>query len=249
MDVEHVEEQMEAIPALGHYPYPRPNISMGTTLIAAEYADGVILGTDSRTSAGSFIASRATDKITPITEHIVCQRAGTAADTQAIADIVNYYVEVYSLMESEPVSVHRTAQLFRQLLYNYRDQLSGAVIVSGWDEQEGAQIYSIPMGGFVTRQHFASSGSGSGFVMGYMDQKWKPNMNFEEVKDLVRTSVGLATMRDGSSGGVIRLAIVNKNGTVREVIRPDSSKFPSVHEPKPYSHFPKHIAEKGKPKA
>lgn len=44
----------------------------------------------------SFVASRVTDKITPITEHIVACRAGSAADTQAIADIVKYYYEAYS---------------------------------------------------------------------------------------------------------------------------------------------------------
>ncbi len=62
----------------------------------------------------------------------------------------------------------------------------------------------------------------------------------------MRTAVGLATMRDGSSGGVIRLAVVDGNGTRRELIRPDvsGSKFPTVVEPSPYSHLPPHVAAK-----
>lgn len=44
----------------------------------------------------SYIASRATDKITPITDRMVVCRSGSAADTQAISDIVKYYIEVYS---------------------------------------------------------------------------------------------------------------------------------------------------------
>lgn len=53
-----------------------------------KFKDGVILGADSRTSAGSYIANRVTDKLTPVTDLVYCCRSGSAADTQAIADLV-----------------------------------------------------------------------------------------------------------------------------------------------------------------
>ena len=37
-------------------------------------------------------ANRVTDKLTPIHDRIFCCRSGSAADTQAVADIVQYYV-------------------------------------------------------------------------------------------------------------------------------------------------------------
>lgn len=58
--------------------------------MAVEFADGVIIGADSRTSTGSYVANRVTDKLTKITDKIYCCRSGSAADTQAIADIVQY---------------------------------------------------------------------------------------------------------------------------------------------------------------
>ena len=58
--------------------------------MAAEYNGGVIIGADSRTSTGSYVANRVTDKLTQITDNIYCCRSGSAADTQAIADIVRY---------------------------------------------------------------------------------------------------------------------------------------------------------------
>jgi 20S proteasome subunit beta 1 len=236
------EDERKAIPAIGFFP-PKA-ISTGTTLIACEFEGGVVVGTDSRTSAGSFIASRVTDKITPVTDHIVCCRSGSAADTQCIADIVKYYMEVYSLTENEPISVYRSSQIFRQFLYNYRDQMMASVIVAGYDSQKGGQIYAIPLGGMVTRQHFTASGSGSGFVTGFLDSQWRPKMTLDEVKQLVRTAVFLATYRDGSSGGVIRLAIVDKDGTRRELLRPDlQDSFPKVIEPQAYSALPPHIPQ------
>ncbi len=58
--------------------------------MAVEFADGVIVGADSRTSTGSYVANRVTDKLCKITDKIYCCRSGSAADTQAIADIVQY---------------------------------------------------------------------------------------------------------------------------------------------------------------
>lgn len=57
-------------------------------------------------------------------------------------------------------------------------------------------------------------------------------------------AVYLATYRDGSSGGVIRLAIVDKDGTRRELLRPDNADtFPKVVEPNAYSALPPHIPQ------
>lgn len=63
--------------------------------MAVEFADGVIIGADSRTSTGSYVANRVTDKLTKITDKIYCCRSGSAADTQAIADIVAYSIYFY----------------------------------------------------------------------------------------------------------------------------------------------------------
>lgn len=49
-----------------------------------------MLGADSRTTTGTYIANRVSDKITPMTESIFCCRSGSAADTQAISDYVRY---------------------------------------------------------------------------------------------------------------------------------------------------------------
>uniref|UniRef100_A0A0N5AGL6 Proteasome subunit beta n=1 Tax=Syphacia muris TaxID=451379 RepID=A0A0N5AGL6_9BILA len=229
------------IPSIGFY--PQQPISTGTTLIAMEFDGGVVVGTDSRTSSGSFIPSRATDKITPVTDRLVVCRSGSAADTQAIADIVKYYIEVYSMMENEEVNIWRSAHIFRNFLYKYRDQLSASVLVAGYDEEQGGQLYAIPLGGFVSRQRCAASGSGSTFVQGFLDSKWKPNMSVEECKEVVKNAVALATYRDGSSGGVIRLAVIDKTGITRTLIRPDGTEFPKFEEIPGHLTFPKHIIQ------
>ncbi|KJH52774.1 peptidase, T1 family [Dictyocaulus viviparus] len=236
-----LNERREPIPALGFYPHE--DISTGTTLIAMEYNGGVVVGTDSRTSAGSFISSRATNKITPITDQMVVCRSGSAADTQAIADIVKYHIEAYSMLEQEPVTIYRSAQIFRKFLYNYRDQLSASVLIAGWDQKCGGQLYAIPIGGFVTRQKSTASGSGSTFVQGFLDNSWRSNLTKEECKSIVKHAVGLAVFRDGSSGGVVRVATIDKSGTKLELFRPDKAGYPSVKPPGAHLSFPPHIEQ------
>ena len=43
----------------------------------------------------SYVANRVTDKLTKVTENIYCCRSGSAADTQAIADIVQYHLSIH----------------------------------------------------------------------------------------------------------------------------------------------------------
>ena len=64
--------------------------------IASAFEGGVILGADSRTSMGGvYVVNRVTDKLTCISDTIYCCRSGSAADTQAVADIVTYYLQLY----------------------------------------------------------------------------------------------------------------------------------------------------------
>lgn len=68
-------------------------VSRQTSIMAVAFDGGVVLGADSRTTTGTYIANRVSDKITPMTESIFCCRSGSAADTQAISDYVRYVLD------------------------------------------------------------------------------------------------------------------------------------------------------------
>ena len=69
--------------------------------MAVEYDGGVVLGADSRTSTGSYIANRVSDKITYVSDSIYVCRSGSAADTQAIADILRMYLGMHRWLPLE----------------------------------------------------------------------------------------------------------------------------------------------------
>eukprot|EP01111_Echinosteliopsis_oligospora_P013128 TRINITY_DN462_c0_g1_i1.p1 TRINITY_DN462_c0_g1~~TRINITY_DN462_c0_g1_i1.p1 ORF type:complete len:214 (-),score=66.25 TRINITY_DN462_c0_g1_i1:89-730(-) len=193
-------------------------VSLGTSIMAVEYNGGVVMGADSRTTTGSYIANRVTNKITPIHDRIFCCRSGSAADTQAISDYVKYYLQMHAAELGEMPETKTAATLFQMLCYNNKNNLMAGIICAGWDKFNGGSVYNIPLGGSIVRQPFAIGGSGSTYIYGYCDATYKPGMTKEECETFVKNSLALAMARDGSSGGVIRLVTINEHGVERKMV-------------------------------
>lgn len=196
--------------------------SMGTTIIGVTYNGGVVLAADSRTSTGMYVANRASNKITQLTDNVYVCRSGSAADSQIVSDYVRYFLHQHTIQLGQPATVKVVANLARLLSYNNKDRLQTGLIVGGWDKYEGGKIYGIPLGGAVLEQPFAIGGSGSTYLYGFFDQAWKEGMTQEEAEKLVVTAVSLAIARDGASGGVVRTVTINKDGATRKFYPCDS---------------------------
>lgn len=91
--------------------------------MAINFKDGVILGADSRTTTGAYIANRVTDKLTQVHDTIWCCRSGSAADTQAVADIVKYHLGMYGVVYGRQPTTQTAAALFQELCYDNKDAL------------------------------------------------------------------------------------------------------------------------------
>lgn len=198
--------------------WERQEVSTGTTIMAVEFDGGVVIGADSRTTTGAYIANRVTDKLTKIHERIFCCRSGSAADTQAIAEAVSYQLGFHSIELDEPPLVQTAANLFKQMCYRYREELMAGIIVAGWDKRRGGQVYTVPMGGMLVRQPVSVGGSGSSYIYGFIDSNYKTGMTKEECLRFTADALALAMERDGSSGGVVRLAAITEAGLERSVI-------------------------------
>lgn len=57
--------------------------------------------------------------------------------------------------------------------YQNKEMLVGAMIVAGYDDELGGQIYGVPIGGSMVQQKWATDGSGSTYIWGYMDASYR----------------------------------------------------------------------------
>merc|ERR1719197_2465041 len=158
---------------------PEQAVKTGTTIMAVEFDGGVILAADSRTSTGQYVANRASRKITKVHDKVFVLRCGSAADTQALSGFVQHYYTQHA-MELSPTgkapTVYTAANLFKLIAYNNKDTLLAGLIVAGWDEKRGGQVYSIPLGGSLIRSPMSCDGSGSGYISGLADANYRPGM-------------------------------------------------------------------------
>jgi 20S proteasome subunit beta 1 len=195
--------------------------------MAASYDGGVVMGADSRTSTGSYVANRVTDKITPLADRIYVCRSGSAADTQNLSRYVQYFLEQHRMELGDEADVLTAAKLAQSMAYQNKNALQAGLIVAGWDKREGGAVYAIPLGGTLVKVPFTIGGSGSAYIQGLTDKLWRPNMTQDECKAFVVKAVTHAIARDGSSGGCIRTVVINKDGVFRDFL--PGSEIPAAY--------------------
>ncbi|KAI4992112.1 hypothetical protein ZWY2020_041975 [Hordeum vulgare] len=61
---------------------------MGTAIVGVCYDGGVVLAADSRTSTGMYVANRASDKISQLTDNVYVCRSGSATERFEAAHLI-----------------------------------------------------------------------------------------------------------------------------------------------------------------
>jgi len=204
---------------------PEQAVSTGTTIMAVEFDGGVVLAADSRTSTGTYVANRASRKISKVHDNIFVCRSGSAADTQALTGLVQNYLGQHAIEIGKQPTVKSCANLFQTFCYNNKDNLMAGLIVAGYDEKRGGQVFSIPIGGTCLRQPVVAGGSGSMYISALIDSSYRPGMTKAECLAFVRKCVAHAMALDSSSGGVIRTLCVTKDGIEEETLLGDKLPF------------------------
>jgi len=193
-------------------------VDLGTSIMAVAYDGGVIMGADSRTSTGIYISNRVSDKITAIDERIFVCRSGSAADTQAISDMVTYNLNQHRMTSGQPTKVSTAANVFNMYCYHNKAQLSAGIIVAGWDKHKGGQVFAIPVGGGLLERPYAIGGSGSTYIYGFCDAYFRKGMTKAQCEEFVVKALSHAMARDGSSGGVIRTVDICEAGIEKKML-------------------------------
>ncbi|RTG80461.1 20S proteasome subunit beta 5, partial [Schistosoma bovis] len=103
------------------------NFLHGTTTLALKYSGGVIVATDSRATAGSYIASGTTKKIIEINKYLLGTMAGGAADCQFWERVLAKHCRLFELRNKERISVAAASKLLANMVYNYKGM--GSVLV------------------------------------------------------------------------------------------------------------------------
>jgi len=200
-------------------------IDLGTTLVAIKYKEGVAVAADSRTSVSGYVSHRFAHKIAPVTESCTILRSGSAADTQQIAEKSRLAFLHRKYRYGLTPTVSQVAHYIRSLVYDGAGSVS--LLVAGYDKDTtSSHIYSISQSGSLIEEDlFAASGSGSTYILGHLDRHLSPDDLLDEdtAIEFCRQAIELAVNRDGSSGGLIRVVIINGKGSRELTFHPPNN--------------------------
>jgi len=91
--------------------------------------------------------------------------------------------------------------------FPYRVQL----IIAGVDDS-GGHVYSLDAAGGSIEDEYVSTGSGSPFVYGVLEDNFKAGITSTDGANLVIRAITAAMARDAASGDGIEVAIIDKKG-------------------------------------
>jgi 20S proteasome subunit beta 2 len=182
-------------------------LSTGTTIAAAIFDGGVVLGADTRATAGPVVAVKEEMKIHYITDNIWCCGAGTAADNDQITKLVSGKLKLFSMNTGMQPRVDQCNTILSSRLFKYGGYIQAALIVAGCDFQ-GPQIYTIQPHGSNHKSQFTSQGSGSLAALSVLETRWKPHMKENECMEMVADAIQAGITMDLGSGSNVNLCVV-----------------------------------------
>jgi 20S proteasome subunit beta 5 len=191
-------------------------LAHGTTTLAFRFKDGIIVATDSRATAGSWIASQTVKKVIEINDKMLGTMAGGAADCQFWLAYLGMQCRLHELRHKQRISVAAASKLLANIVYEYKGMgLSMGTMCAGVTASEGPALYYIDSDGTRLAGNLFCVGSGQTFAYGVLDAEYKYDLETEEALELGRRSILAATHRDAYSGGSINLYHVKESGWVK----------------------------------
>lgn len=218
-------------------------IAHGTTTLAFRFKGGIIVATDSRATAGNWIASQTVKKVIEINSCLLGTMAGGAADCQYWLAYLGMQCRLHELRHKRRISVAAASKILANLVYGYKgmglsmvcftgsfgllsngrcivgesctDDHEQGTMCAGVTPTEGPALYYIDSDGTRLAGNLFCVGSGQTFAYGVLDAEYDYNLSDEAALELGKRSILAATHRDAFSGGFINLYHVKEEGWVK----------------------------------
>jgi 20S proteasome subunit beta 2 len=197
--------------------------------------DGVVLGADTRSTAGTTVADKNCEKIHYIAPNIYCCGAGTAADTENVTGMISSQLELHRYSSGRESRVITAMTLLKSHLFKYQGHVSAALVLGGVDFK-GPHLFTIYPHGSTDSLPYATMGSGSLNAMAVFEAGYKDDMSLDDAVELVTRAIRSGVYNDLGSGSNIDICVITKDGV-------DYKRNYQYLQEKTYQRqYPQHIA-------
>jgi proteasome beta subunit len=184
----------------------------GTTTVGLVCSDGVVLATDTRVTAGGFIAHKRGKKLLKIDDNIAMTISGGVADAQNVVDTLKYYTNLYRIERGRPMPVKAAAQVVSNMLFSSRLYPFIADVLVGGVDTSGGSIYNVDIFGSINKEKMLATGSGSPVAYGVLESEFKEGIPAAKAYPLAAKAIIAATKRNVATGDHFDVAILDEQG-------------------------------------
>jgi proteasome beta subunit len=184
-----------------------PPLRHGTTIVAARFADGVVMAGDRRSTAGNMIAQRDIEKVFRSDDFSAVGIAGVAGIGIELVRLFQLELEHYEKLEGRTLSLEGKANRLAAFVRgNMGAAMQGLVVVplfAGYDEDAGrGRIFSYDVaGGRYEERPYSAIGSGSIFAKGSLKKLYTEGMSGRDVVMALMQALYDAADDDSATGG------------------------------------------------
>ncbi len=184
-----------------------PEIAHGTTVVAATFADGVVIAGDRRATSGNLISHRSMNKVFPADRWSGVAIAGAAGPALEMVKMFQLQLEHYEKVEGRPLSLEGKANQLSQMVRQHLPAaMQGMVVVplfAGYDRRRGfGRLFAYDVtGGRYEEDNFVASGSGSLFARTVIKLGHREDNTRDEAIDLMIRALFTAADDDSATGG------------------------------------------------
>jgi len=187
-------------------------LKTGTTTCGLVCKDGVVLATEHRATMGTLIAHKRTQKLFRIDENLGLTIAGLVGDAQVLARYLTAEVELYKLKHNHPISVKAAATLMANILSGRRYFPYWVALIIGGTDPKGGSVWSLDAAGGAIPDDYVTTGSGSPYVYGVLEDHYKTGLSTDEGVDLAIRAINAAMKRDSASGNGVEVCKITSDG-------------------------------------
>ena len=182
-----------------------------TTIVAAQYADGVLIAGDRRATMGNMIAERDIEKVFTADSHSAVGIAGTAGLAIELVRLFQVELEHYEKIEGTALTIegkaNRLATMIRGNLGLAMQGLASVPLFVGYDTDVAdpalaGRIFSYDVtGGRYPQSYYESIGSGSVFARGSLKKTWRAGLDESAAVRVAVEALYDAADDDSATGG------------------------------------------------
>ncbi|GCC10706.1 proteasome subunit beta precursor [archaeon] len=187
----------------------------GTTTIGLAASEGVVLVSDKRATMGTLIAHKVVNKSFIIDKHVAATVAGSVGDAQALIRWMRSEARLYRMRQGEEISIGALSNLMGNVLFSQRYYPYIVQLVIGGVDKTGSKVFSLDPLGSSIEDKVVSTGSGSPYAYGVLEDAYREDMDVEETVRIGIRAMKAALQRDAMTGNGIDVIRITKDGAVK----------------------------------